>query len=762
MSAVTMILCWALVFQTAADQAYQLESPETSTSPDSAVTSDVDISKPAASRLRPPELVVEAVTLPSGSAVTGQPLTLVQALSASPDRRLQLAITHAYWQAVEAAAKYNYHVKLMDRLGRLPSGASEQAALQAAHSAATAQLREAEISAGSAQHELAALMQLPGEAALPLPVDRPHVGAYRTNFQSLFAARPAPDRARIIDRTLPIRRMAIDQRAIAVQAAKDALEAAIDACQANQCGLASVISASDRLIGQQIAFVETVCRYNHDIAEYAMVVAAPGATPQLIAGFMIKTTTGSGQSPGVNWDGGVRPAGLQETESAPANWNESGQPAVAPRGVQGASPIPTVPPATKWESSPALKKNQPGMVPLTDIPAAREKITPTPAGSRSLPAGGKNQPTLAPKRVESKTNVLRGTRDQGQGESAPQQSDTIPDAEDEYRPVPLENKEPAKIRHDSGDPFMRRVQKVDSNMVEVTEDTTPANMAERQDASTDYTTESTAPAALQADASTALYPALVDAKPAERAKQLALALHWDRSLPEGTGRPMTLEECLSRQIGGDRRPAIEAFWNARQCAAEYQAVSQELEFLDSLVPLVLERREKPQCAAEMLFLHAARQNAKTQLFEANAQLIEAQFELALRTQSAGESLWPLPTTAPHAGQYRLNLETQSPALRNSWPMRRLAAVIPEYGESVQQRAASVVTADTARAKAFESYITDRLPIEEVLDDVTRQTLQTHAFLQVLTDYNCSIAQYALSVLPADAQPSRIAAALVVK
>jgi hypothetical protein len=306
------------------------------------------------------------------------------------------------------------------------------------------------------------------------------------------------------------------------------------------------------------------------------------------------------------------------------------------------------------------------------------------------------------------------------------------------------------------------VQKVNSNLVEVTDDSASTNATDRQDASTAYTAESTTPPASDADASTALYPALVDAKPDQRAKQLALALHWDRSLPEGTGRPMTLEECLSRQIGGDRRPAIEAFWNARQCAAEYQAISQELEFLDSLVPLVLERREKPQCAAEMLFLHAARQNSKAKLFEANAQLIEAQFELALRTQSAGDSLWPLPTTAPHAGQYMLNLETQSPALRNSWPMRRLAAVIPAYGDSVQQRAASVVLADTARAKALENYVTDKLPIEEVLEDVTRQTLQTHAFLQTLTEYNCSIAHYALSVLPSDAQPARIAAALVVK
>ncbi len=143
-------------------------------------------------------------------------------------------------------------------------------------------------------------------------------------------------------------------------------------------------------------------------------------------------------------------------------------------------------------------------------------------------------------------------------------------------------------------------------------------------------------------------------------------------------------------------------------------------------------------------------------------MIEAQFELALSTQSATETLWPLPSTTPHGGQYLLNLESQPPQVVQSWPVRRLVAAIPAYGTSLQEVASSVVAADSARAKAVEKYAAGNSPIEEVLEEIVLQTRQTFDFLQTLTDYNRSIAQYALAVLPPDASATRIASALVVQ
>jgi hypothetical protein len=327
-------------------------------------------------------------------------------------------------------------------------------------------------------------------------------------------------------------------------------------------------------------------------------------------------------------------------------------------------------------------------------------------------------------------------------------------------------KDPEKIHYTAGDPFSRRVETANKPAIEPADDS-PAGISPKfstrgQDRANNAVAGSPASALADAGSSSALYPALVESTPSVRSKQLTLALHWDRSLPEGAGRPMTLEECLSRQTGGERRATVEAFWIARQRAAEYQAVSQEIEFLDNLMPLVLERRSGAEGASAMLYLRAVRQSDKANLQEAQAALIEAQFELALRTQTAAEGLWPLPSTPPHAGQYSLNLEAQPRALVQSWPMRHLAAAIPAYCTSVEEHASSVVAADAARAKAVEKYAAGNMPFAQVLEEVDGQTRQTFDFLQTLTEYNRSIAQYALAVLPPDAQPARIAAALVVQ
>jgi hypothetical protein len=254
---------------------------------------------------------------------------------------------------------------------------------------------------------------------------------------------------------------------------------------------------------------------------------------------------------------------------------------------------------------------------------------------------------------------------------------------------------------------------------------------------------------------------LGEAAPAVRAKQLTLALHWDRSLPENTAKPMSLPECLAREVG-NRRETLAVFWLARQRAAEYQAIVQESEFLENLSSDALERRGEPTGAVDMLYLRTARLGAKAALGEARAALIESQFELALRTQATAEKIWPLAATPPHSGSYELNLSAQPRQIVASRPMLRLSKAIPMLGESVQQHATAVVEADAARAAAQETYLSGAKPLGPVLHAIDLQTAQTIAFLQTLTDYNRSIADFALAVLPSNIPAEKLAAALVVQ
>lgn len=258
-----------------------------------------------------------------------------------------------------------------------------------------------------------------------------------------------------------------------------------------------------------------------------------------------------------------------------------------------------------------------------------------------------------------------------------------------------------------------------------------------------------------------LYPALVDAKPAVRAKLLASALYWQRTLPEQPGVPIELKQCLEGLSGNDRREAIVAYWLAAQKAAEYQVWVDQVESLEQLVPIAMERRNERLGAEAMLDLHAARMAAQADLLRAHLDLLEAQFQL---TRSAGRPLsssWLLPATVPHSGPYHLKLEAQRRELVESWPLRRLATVIPALADGLQERASAVVEADTARAARAASYRTGAQPMAPALASIARQTEETLAFLDTLTRYNEAIADYALAVLPSTTSGEQLAKTLVV-
>jgi len=258
-------------------------------------------------------------------------------------------------------------------------------------------------------------------------------------------------------------------------------------------------------------------------------------------------------------------------------------------------------------------------------------------------------------------------------------------------------------------------------------------------------------------------PALADAPPALRAKQLTLALHGDHALWEGdAGKPVGLRDCLLRNAGGDRRATIEAYWLVWRRAAQYKSLADQQGRLKGLAAVVLERRNSPAGAADMLRLHAAQTAAKAAISEAQVALVEAQYALALRIGALADAAWPRPSTAPHSGSYLLNLDEQPRSVAESWPVRRLAAMIPGLGQSVQQRATAVVEADAARAAAAENYRSGAAAIDQVLDGVAAETEQTSAFLDSLIEYNRAIAEYVLLVRPATTPADKLVESLVVK
>ncbi len=639
------------------------------------------------------KIVDQSLTLPSGSALGGRPVTLLTVLSTTGDRRRQFELTHAYWRLAAAVAEYRFSFEENEQLGPVQAGGDEAAELRLARASASAALQEAEADAVAAQHELAGLMPpaagSPSPPPLPLPADRPHVGAYHTYFNELFGAGPAPGRTRLIDRAMPLRQAAIAAHAVALQASEDALAAALEARAAGQHALSPLVNCLDEHRRQQHEFMASVCRYNHDIADYALTVAGPASGSEALVAMLIRTNREAIQPSTGTEPGRVVPASANEPAGQPTRTEPIPQ-----------EPTRAVRPPREAPSDPQLQSP-----PASWTPASPE---------------GKNEPTLAP------MHSLLRKNDDGTPPSTPPATPSTPTT-------------PPPATPQATPPT-----------------TTPTTYESRRPISGVESTPAEA-------ASPAVYAALAHASEAGRVKQLTLALSWDQSLPAGTGQAMGLAECLRSTAvrsaaGSDRMAVIGTYWITRQRAAQCQVLLEQGQWLDALVPRVLEHGARE--AAAMLQLQESRLACRAARIEADLALMEAQFALAQRMGRDGERLWPLPSSLPRADAGVLNLEAPAGPAAEGPALRRWKATLPLLGRSLRDRAAAIVESDAVRAAATLGYESGNGSLPEVLSAVRRQTAQTFAFLQTLTDYNQALAGSTLALLPPDTPADAVAAALI--
>ena len=79
--------------------------------------------------------------LPAGSTLTGQPLSLLNVLASTPDRRQQLEMTRAYWRLAQAVADVSLLPGSCRAAGRIKPAGDEPASLRLARASATAMLQ---------------------------------------------------------------------------------------------------------------------------------------------------------------------------------------------------------------------------------------------------------------------------------------------------------------------------------------------------------------------------------------------------------------------------------------------------------------------------------------------------------------------------------------------------------------------------------------------------------------------------------------------
>ncbi len=412
--------------------------------------------------IQPPELVAEWIRLPTDSALSGTSLTLQDALKAAADRREQLEIVRRYWRLATAVADYRFCKEQVELLRQLSDDEKAGKQWRAYHSLAVADLQTAELTVIQMQHELAMLLRLPVDKALPLPADKPHIGAYRTNYNELFAGRVPPLGVQLLDKLLPLQRQVVEEAAKALQAAEDALSAVLEDLRLGRCGIEAVYAAGRERLRVRREFMLAVQQYNNSIAEYALTVADPTADAQSLTTMLI---------------GPVRQAAVPPRGNVPLR-----EPAA---GTLRNEPTPA-PPREGWQPSQPPVRTSPE--PATLAPAAP-------------------LPTFAEPREE-----------------------TVPETDEQPRELPI-------LPEAGATALPRTVRKLELSQSYGSAAKLAAPLSSEELRASD---------ALGVAAGQLLYPALLDASPAAQAKQLALALHWARRLPEGQGQPLTLLECLHR------------------------------------------------------------------------------------------------------------------------------------------------------------------------------------------------------------------------
>ncbi len=335
-------------------------------------------------KLRPPELLAQALEKPVEGALVGTPTTLLTALSRSNDRQQQLRITLAYWKLCTAQADYHWALDQRDRLAQCTRAHTNSAGALSARAAARADVRDAQLAVAQAQEDLVELMGAQGEPTPPLASDRPHVGDYYTLYETIFANRQPPPRIRLIHRTLPVLRQAIDAHGEAIVAAIDALDASAEHFQKSGQGLATILATMEELKRERRLFMSDVRDYNQGFAEYAFVTAQPNADSRALVEMLILTPRG------------VEPAGAKGSRlRGPAP--PGGPPA------EGQRPSEAEPPAaeprertTQYQHDAATEEPglYQGLVAITDAPQRVQRLSNLLHWDRNMPPDAGEPTTL--------------------------------------------------------------------------------------------------------------------------------------------------------------------------------------------------------------------------------------------------------------------------------------------------------------------------------------------------------------------------------
>lgn len=769
------------------------------------------------------ELVREALAPPKSLNLKGKPITLLEALGRSSDRRRQSTIVYAYWKLAADVAEYHFayqHEQFLRSLGELaaqleqgPDAQHARTAVASRSAEAAAELREAELRLSAGQAELAAAAALATGDEGPLPRDLPHVGVYNTSFERVYARRVPPARAYLLQKSLPLRHDVVAVRAQTVLASQDAFEAALDAYRNRRLPLDDVLPTIAELRDRRAQFIVAVRRYNDEIAEYALSSAPEGTSRETLCGMLIKNA----YTPKLGKAVVAEDAALFAAADgfAPADEGYS----VVPTTFESATPVPD---SVSAEPLPAAFEPTLAPPPTTGpaIPANAVPTNAIPANTlptNTLPTNPSARTSQSEAATVSYWEALPKDLPPNQGRFAqPNLFDTAdaqPLLAPDSAPATYERGTPtlAPPRERSAAPLKFKVNRmplVEPGQLPQSDDAQPlpTNSAGRSPYSSatidapklisaqpqtvsepaqPFPTKDDSPQVLlgRGESSEAgvvgriavdeevepagFYTTVAGLPPARRAQELVEQLHRAAAQTvaaaqaSSEAKPISLDDCLAQSIAVDRREAIAAYWATAEAAASVHARSQQVAQLDALSEATFRFRESPVGAVAMLEVRAAKLAAESLRREALADLTLARWQLTDSLRKPLAETWLTTGTLPHAGGYQTKIDAVSADGGTRTKLTKLAATIEARHAVIQLRAEAVAGADQSAEQALQKYAAGRCYVHIPLAEFRRQTTLTDQLLANVTRYNRDIADYALTLLPNTTPPDTVASALVV-
>lgn len=699
-------------------QAPAAAAPPTSTVPIKSPL--VSVQEPLAEDA-PEKLIAEAIEPTDHDALTGEPQTLLAVLSRmGPDRDRQLRAIVAYWQLTADVAEYHFRQLEVDYLRQLEgfeSSASAGAGPEQPKgdplriAAADARRGEAQLDAIVAQHALAAWEGVPASTPLPLPVDRPHVNAYRTYYQQLFPSGGSLSLQRI-DATLPVRRQEIAIRARAIRRAEQALSIAENGYIANNGPRREVLECLDRLSNERTQFVEAVRKYNIEIGEYAVTVARPGAgASDLVAMMLIDYVPPSQTLPA---------AGFVPSTSTP-----------------GAVPQPGAIPAGGY-NQPATYNN-PVTVPLTparqqlpgSVPIRYGEPTLAPP-QESLEAASESEPTLIPDAAKDAEGWRSSDDEVPANQTGPAEPAEL-DVPTEASPIPAP---PTELDQSLPEEDVEEPQDDSQQVLYAPESESVAEVAIPRGTSLDITQ----------------YRELGVEAPKIRAQRLAQWTEVEPSeadpatTPPTTGlRAVTLAECLDRNTISQRADTVATYWHAWAAARTVAIRTWQVEQVEAVIKATGSQAGEGDARGEQLQL--AFESAEADRLQAIAELEAARVALVSRLSNWPAGVLPAIASPPHAGGYNMKASTQQPEISGTRDFHRLIDSIPRWHEIVVDSTTAVLDAHADRARAISGLTPNSKQLDVVIIAIERQATEELYFTQCVAEYNTSISRYVDLVVP---------------